>query len=161
MRPLPSLLPLLLLAGCSTAPTAELDVNDGRLARCPASPNCVSSQAGDNGSLIAPLRYHVSPQLAWDALVAVVSAQPRATLVTRQAGYLHAEFRSALFRFVDDVEFLAAADEDDDEDCCCCRGPRTSTTDLSMELVMNGERRPTTAEARTEAGSGAGASSSG
>jgi uncharacterized protein (DUF1499 family) len=111
MRPLPSLLPLLLLAGCSTAPTAELDVNDGRLARCPASPNCVSSQAGDNGSLIAPLRYHVSPQLAWDALVAVVSAQPRATLVTRQAGYLHAEFRSALFRFVDDVEFLAAADE--------------------------------------------------
>ena len=32
---------------------------------------------------------------------------PRASVVTATEPYLHAEFRSAVFRFVDDVEFLA------------------------------------------------------
>ena len=31
---------------------------------------------------------------------------PRTRLVTEQENYWHVEFRSALFRFVDDVEFL-------------------------------------------------------
>lgn len=31
----------------------------------------------------------------------------RCRIVTEQADYIHAEFTSALFRFVDDVEFLA------------------------------------------------------
>ena len=32
---------------------------------------------------------------------------PRTTVVTATGTYLHAEFRSAVFRFVDDVEFHA------------------------------------------------------
>jgi uncharacterized protein (DUF1499 family) len=41
-----------------------------------------------------------------DRLVNVVRQMKRATIVSATPSYLHVEFRSALFRFVDDVEFL-------------------------------------------------------
>jgi uncharacterized protein (DUF1499 family) len=36
-----------------------------------------------------------------------VLSQPRTTLAEQRPGYLRFEFRSRIFRFVDDVEFLA------------------------------------------------------
>ena len=36
----------------------------------------------------------------------LVAEMPRSKIVTVEASYLHVEFRSAFFRFVDDVEFL-------------------------------------------------------
>ena len=36
----------------------------------------------------------------------VVTGMSRARIVTAEGDYLHVEFRSAVFRFVDDVEFL-------------------------------------------------------
>ena len=36
--------------------------------------------------------------------------EPRITIVREEEGYMHAEARSLLFRFVDDVEFLLDAD---------------------------------------------------
>ena len=36
---------------------------------------------------------------------------PRVTIVSERADYLHVEFRSALFRFVDDVEFFVVPSE--------------------------------------------------
>jgi uncharacterized protein (DUF1499 family) len=38
-------------------------------------------------------------------LKAVIEAEPRAKVVTEQPDYIHAEFTSAVFSFVDDVEF--------------------------------------------------------
>ena len=38
-------------------------------------------------------------------------AEPRITLVSEEGGYLHAEARSLIFRFVDDIEFLLAPAE--------------------------------------------------
>jgi len=39
-------------------------------------------------------------------LLAIVRSLPRTDVVTRTESYLHVEFTSFLFRFVDDVEFL-------------------------------------------------------
>ena len=36
----------------------------------------------------------------------VIEAQPRAKIVEQDSHYLHAEFTSMIFRFVDDVEFF-------------------------------------------------------
>jgi len=41
-----------------------------------------------------------------DKLKRVVNKIPRTNVVTAGDNYLHAEFRSRIFRFVDDVEFL-------------------------------------------------------
>jgi len=42
---------------------------------------------------------------AIEALAKIVEATPRARIITRSADYLYAEYESALFGFVDDVEF--------------------------------------------------------
>jgi uncharacterized protein (DUF1499 family) len=40
-------------------------------------------------------------------LATIVRSLPRTTVVTETDAYLYVEFTSALFRFVDDVEFFA------------------------------------------------------
>lgn len=83
----------------------NLGVRDGKLAACPDTPNCVASQADDAAHHAEPLRFTTTPGIAWARLVRVVTAMPRVTVVANDDAYLHAEFTSALFRFVDDVEF--------------------------------------------------------
>ena len=105
-RSLSSLLSLgLLIAGCTGSRPMDLGVHDGKLAPCPASPNCVSSQGADQEHGIEPLRYTCPPQEALERSKRAISGMKRARVITESGGYLHAEFTSALFRFVDDVEF--------------------------------------------------------
>lgn len=42
--------------------------------------------------------------MVWQALGKAIAALPRARVVTLTEDYLHAECRSALFRFIDDLE---------------------------------------------------------
>lgn len=76
----------------------------GMLSACPDRPNCVNSQA-DAGSraAIAPLSI-AAPDKA--AAIKSTMAEIGAELVLEQDGYLAFTDRSALFGFVDDVEFL-------------------------------------------------------
>ncbi|HEU4403085.1 MAG TPA: DUF1499 domain-containing protein [Candidatus Polarisedimenticolia bacterium] len=78
----------------------------GRLAPCPASPNCVSSQAAGDGHFVKPLRFEGVAGEAWRRLREVLLALPRVRIVAATPLYLRAEFRSPLFGLVDDVEFL-------------------------------------------------------
>jgi uncharacterized protein (DUF1499 family) len=76
------------------------------LASCPPSPNCVSSQADDPEHHTAPFRFTGDPAQAWKRLEAALAHEPRLTIVEDTGSYLHAEARSLVFRFVDDVEFV-------------------------------------------------------
>ena len=76
------------------------------LGSCPSSPNCVSTQAQDEGHAIAPFRYRKSRAEAKEALKEVIRSLPRTKLVEEDESYLHYEFTSLLLRFVDDVEFV-------------------------------------------------------
>jgi uncharacterized protein (DUF1499 family) len=73
---------------------------------CPSSPNCVSTQAQDESHAIAPFRYRKSRAEAKESLKEIVRTLSRTKLVEEDESYLHYEFTSLLFRFVDDVEFL-------------------------------------------------------
>jgi uncharacterized protein (DUF1499 family) len=111
---------LTILAGCTLAGWAvtmtalsllarrpdDLGVQDGRLAPCSRYPNCVSSQAEDASHAIEPLAFTGSPEAAWQRLKEVLAAWPRTRVVQETDGYLHAECKTFLFRFVDDVEFV-------------------------------------------------------
>ena len=55
---------------------------------------------------MAPLPYRVDRETSRRLIMSVVGAMPRTTLVTDEDHYLHYEFRSRVFGFVDDVEFL-------------------------------------------------------
>ena len=82
----------------------------GVLKAAPATPNAVSSQAGGHHK-IAPLVYKGTPEQAMKALKAIVENTSRTQIVEIRNDYLYAEFSSAVFGFIDDVEFYFAPDE--------------------------------------------------
>lgn len=95
---------LLGMIGCAGERPQNLGAKDGILASCPSSPNCVSSQAADEGHQIAPLVFNGSAEKALARLKQVLGRRSDTTLVAEQPGYLRVEFRTTLF--VDDGEFL-------------------------------------------------------
>jgi len=95
----------LMICSCSGTRPANLGVTNGLLAPCPSTPNCVSTQSRDPEHAIAALHYASSPAEAMAKLKQIVLAMPRTLIVTDTPTYLHAEFTSAVMRFVDDVEF--------------------------------------------------------
>jgi uncharacterized protein (DUF1499 family) len=85
----------------------NLGVKQGRLASCGRRLNCVSSQAdpGDAQRYVAPIPFKGSAVDALAAARRAVASMQRATVVRHEGNYLHAEFRSRLMGYVDDVEF--------------------------------------------------------
>ena len=86
----------------------NLGVKDGRLAPPKTTPNCVSSQAApsDAEHYIAPIPFKGDAAAAMAAVRRAVEGMRDATVVRQEGGYLYAEYRSKLMRFVDDVEFF-------------------------------------------------------
>ena len=72
---------------------------------CPDSPNCVSTQEAREDFRVQPIYYSESTGEAKTRLRQIISEMPRATIVREQGNHLHVEFRSRIFKFVDDVEF--------------------------------------------------------
>ncbi|MGH8708783.1 MAG: DUF1499 domain-containing protein [Burkholderiales bacterium] len=85
----------------------NLGVKDGRLASCGRRINCVSSQAdaGDAQRYVAPIPFKGGAAEAIAAARRAVESMARARVVRADGNYLHAEFRSRLMGYVDDVEF--------------------------------------------------------
>ncbi len=101
------LMPLLSFSviGCTGVRPVNLGVKDGKLAPCPSSPNCVSSQSSDKEHAIEPLSSAGTVGGARAALRTIILSMKRSQIITDTDSYIHAEFTSAIFRFVDDVEF--------------------------------------------------------
>ena len=98
----------LIVGGCGGK---DIGLREDGLAPCPNSSNCVSSQAADEKHRIAPLTYKGSRAEALEKLNEIVANMDRATIITDTEYYLHAEFRSRWFKFVDDVEFWMPDDK--------------------------------------------------
>jgi len=109
----------LVLSSCAgtgvanTVPASQrTGVVNGRFLPCPGSPNCVSSMETFGRAAIAPLDYGpLSRDQALRRLLDVLEADKSCLIVESSelengGYYLRAEYRSRLFRFVDDVEFL-------------------------------------------------------
>lgn len=74
---------------------------------CPASPNCVSSLAAeDSQHRVPPLSWTGGLDQAKARLRQAVLAAGNVTFIVEEDTYWHVEFRSRIFRFVDDGEFL-------------------------------------------------------
>ena len=77
-----------------------------RLADCPDSPNCQGSDSSRESQRVAPFPMRGSTTETMAALAALLEARPEASVVSRDADYLHATFTSSLMGYTDDVEFL-------------------------------------------------------
>jgi uncharacterized protein (DUF1499 family) len=85
-------------------PALKIGIHHSKLAICPSSPNCVSSDATDPDHYIEPFLLTATPAEAWRVVQAIVAAEPNTKIITAESNYLHAECRSDLFGFVDDLE---------------------------------------------------------
>jgi uncharacterized protein (DUF1499 family) len=79
---------------------------------CPSAPNCVNSLSSmtDETHYTPPFRYDSLFPDAKRILLEIIEEYPRTRVTLVQERYIHAEFRSAFFGFVDDVEFLFPED---------------------------------------------------
>ncbi len=79
---------------------------DNVLAACPDTPNCVSSDATRTSQRVPTVAFTDAPDVAQRRAREAVLAEPRSRVVTERAGYVRAECRSLVFRFVDDVDIV-------------------------------------------------------
>lgn len=91
----------LFIGGCSGSMPSNIGLKDGRLAPCPSSPNCVSSYE-------APSNSHYSPAYngTRSELLNVLKSFSNAKIISNTGNYIHVEFSSSVFGFVDDAEFV-------------------------------------------------------
>lgn len=108
---------VLACTGCAGVGRSRAGLEEGTFLPCPDTPNCVSSLAVSGAAAILPFDYKgISQEEALNRLICLLEAEPRCRIVKVEhletgSVYVHAEFRSAFFRFVDDVEFLLPTGE--------------------------------------------------
>jgi uncharacterized protein (DUF1499 family) len=99
-------------AACNLAyASGEETGSEIRLKPCPSSPNCVSSLDSDDKHFIRPLIHSTTQKDAYQKLVRIIESEPQARIVARKANYIHVEFKSRIFGFIDDVEFFFPLDQ--------------------------------------------------
>jgi uncharacterized protein (DUF1499 family) len=83
-----------------------IGIKDGKFqGDCPKSPNCVSTQSTDEKHRMEPLNYNSTIGEVKMKIKDIIGSFKRTKLITDDDNYLHFEFRTATFKFVDDVEF--------------------------------------------------------
>ena len=92
------------MLSCSGERPLNLGVSNGLLAPCPETPNCVSSDASDPEHHVDGFPLTGSSGVDMRALREALESLPRTTVVEETNDYLRAECRSAVFRFIDDLE---------------------------------------------------------
>ena len=107
--PLLALIATMLLFSCSKGPAP--DVAEGTFAPCPDSPNCVSSDSKDTHHAIAPFLLNPQGKDSWPEIQAAVLSLPRTKVVSERTNYVRVECRSAVLRFVDDLELQLRPEE--------------------------------------------------
>jgi len=107
------LLPILVLVGryYFSAYPRPSKVGNGVMAPCPNSPNCVSTQSGDESQKIEPIPIRGDAAATLDSIEEVIATMANSKVISRTDSYLYVEFRSSLWNFVDDLEFFVNAED--------------------------------------------------
>ena len=98
----------LLMGACAASQKTPTESDPVQLAPCPDKPNCVSSLSIDARHRVEPLRHNLSNNEAFARLYGLTGAMPRTKVIRFTPCYLHVEVRSAVFGFIDDVEFVSS-----------------------------------------------------
>ena len=93
-------------------PPTNIGINNGQLAACPFTPNCVNSQTAvsDAEHSIKPIEIGGDTAQRMTDLKLAIKSMPRAVMIQETNTYLRAEFTCQLMGFVDDVEFYFDSD---------------------------------------------------
>jgi uncharacterized protein (DUF1499 family) len=93
---------LAMVISLSTA--ANPQTRESAIGSCPSKPNCVSSAEPDDSHYTIPFILAINATEGWKGIREAVAHLPRTTVIRESGFYLHAESRSRVFEFVDDLE---------------------------------------------------------
>ena len=97
----------LFLLSMSASKQSTLGITDRKLSDLPESPNAVSTQTIDESRRLPSLDFSTIPlDKVITAVAYSIESMPRSQIIDQTENYIHAEFRSLIFRFADDVEFF-------------------------------------------------------
>lgn len=82
-----------------------LGVKDGKLAECPKSPNCVSTQTEQSDKKMTPLSFSKDLETTKHMVKEVLNQMERTTIETETENYIHSVVQTKWIKFKDDVEF--------------------------------------------------------
>ena len=83
---------------------STLGYNDQRFAACNLA-KCVSTDNPNSESYIKPLKYASQMEDAKKKLLDIIKSYGRTKIIKDEGNYIHSEFRSFTWGFIDDVEF--------------------------------------------------------
>ncbi|MGB5444894.1 MAG: DUF1499 domain-containing protein [Psychromonas sp.] len=92
------------LVACTEKSQGSIDIKAEVIPPCPVSPNCVSSDATDQEHQIAPYLLAKEVEKVWPVVQQEIAQQPGCKVVRHTPSFLHAQCRSAFFRFIDDLK---------------------------------------------------------
>jgi len=98
-----SLMLVTILWGCSGNPAERQNSKSSGFLDCSDTPNCVSSLAKNPKNRVEPFKLKKDPETSWDMVHKTVGSLPRTKIVSANSSDIHAECRSMIFRFVDDL----------------------------------------------------------
>jgi uncharacterized protein (DUF1499 family) len=92
-----------ILWGCSGNPAEPNNSEPSGFLDCPDTPNCVSSLAKNPKHRVEPFKLKKDHKTGWDIVHKTVGSLPRTKIVSADNRDIHAECRSMIFGFVDDL----------------------------------------------------------
>ena len=96
---------IFIISSASGSGAEVLGVLEEKLAPCPDSPNCVSTQSKSKRHAMEPLPYLKTREASRERILSILKGMKRMQIVKLTESYIHVEFRTALWGFVDDVAF--------------------------------------------------------
>lgn len=94
---------LIALWACSGNRTEHYNNEPSAILDCPDTPNCLSSLANNPKYRIEPFKLKKDIESSWNIVKKTVGSLPRTKIVLADNRNIHAECRSMIFRFVDDL----------------------------------------------------------
>ena len=92
-----------ILWGCSGNSADRHNSKSSGFLDCPDTPNCVSSLAKNPKYRVEPFKLKKDYKTGWAIVQRSVGSLPRTKIVSADNSDIHAECRSMIFRFVDDL----------------------------------------------------------
>ncbi len=101
-----TLMMLMVSGNPAVRPDDAAGIRPARLLGCSEGPNCVSTEAQDRMHKIDVFHLKGDFSKNWHEIQDIVAKIPRSIIVRADETYIHAIFKSRIFRFVDNLELL-------------------------------------------------------
>lgn len=100
------ILTLIILASCQGKPPNTLGIYDSKFKKCNDKPNCISTFSNiESPHFMDPIKYQEPKNIAIKKILKIIELNRNSKIIKNENDYILVEMNSAIFKFVDDLEF--------------------------------------------------------